>query len=122
MEGIVEVSIVDPVHAEDYEDGKGEGVAQHEFADAGDDHGDAAEHVEGSADGDEGRGGGALEGEQREDGGGEGDEEAEEPEEGGISWGGSVGQWVGWVWIGEGEGKFGLWKLTESFDEIAFGG
>lgn len=85
VQRIVEKSEVDPVHAEDYEDGEGEAVAEYEFADSGDGHGDTAEHVEGSADGDEGGGGGALEGEEREDGGGEGDEEAEEAEEGGVS-------------------------------------
>ncbi|KAM0319985.1 hypothetical protein ACHAO8_000578 [Botrytis cinerea] len=99
VQRIVEKSEVDPVHAEDYEDGEGEAVTEYEFADSGDGHGDAAEHVEGSADGDEGGGGGALEGEEREDGGGEGDEEAEEAEEGGISWMGLVG----WDWGGEKE-------------------
>ncbi|QSZ28527.1 hypothetical protein DSL72_003025 [Monilinia vaccinii-corymbosi] len=87
VEGIVEEAEVGHVHAEDDEGGKGERVAEDELADAGDDHGDAAVHVEGARGGEEGLGRGTLEVEEREDGAAEGDEEAEESEEGWVPWG-----------------------------------
>jgi hypothetical protein len=70
----------------DYEDDHGEGVSEDELEYPSDVHGDSAEEVVGSWDWGEGCGGGALELEEGEDCAGERDEEAEDAEEGGVSW------------------------------------
>jgi len=51
VRGVIQIALVDPVRAEDYECAEGECVSEDELADARDHHGDAAKHVECSRDG-----------------------------------------------------------------------
>ena len=82
---VVGIGCVDPVRAVDDEDDEGESVAKDELADTGNVHGDAAEEVEGAADGHEGCRVGSLELEKTEHGRGERDEETEDAEQGWVT-------------------------------------
>ena len=86
MGRVVRIGCVNPVRAIDDEDDEGERVAKDELADAGNVHSDAAEEVEGAADGNEGCRVGAFELKKAEHGRGERDKETEDTEQGRITW------------------------------------